>query len=71
MNRKLRCSKRQAKKIGRKIADGSIKSIFSNHWLTAREILFIDTYKFRNAYVYKAIHKLAMSKLTGIIVRCK
>ena len=41
MNRKLRCSKRQAKKLLGKFSNSPV-SILRNHRLTARETLFIQ-----------------------------
>lgn len=53
MNRKLRCSKRQVRKITSKLGDDSVSSILRNHRLTAREQCYMESlrHRFRTIFV--------------------
>ena len=66
MNRKLRCTKRQAMKINSKLLDDSVSSILHNHRLTAREAQYIQRACLRYGGIIIAAHEVAMRYMLGI-----
>lgn len=67
MNRKLRCSKRQVRKITAKLGDDSASSILRNHRLTAREQCYLDSLRRRYRLLFNH-YEQALYRLLGIPV---
>ena len=66
MNRKLRCSKRQAMKINSKLFNDSAYSVLHKHRLTAREEQYIQKACRKYGGIILTAHEAAMHYMLGI-----